>query len=48
MENIERVCGTCYWHKREGDDWVCTNRDSDEWADFTGHGFACEEWEGRE
>ena len=43
----KKCCGTCYWHKREGDDWICTNSNSDELADYTEYGFVCDCWEER-
>jgi len=44
---MEKVCGTCRWHKWEGMDWVCVNGDSEYRADFTGYEDSCGEWEGR-
>jgi len=44
----EQVCGTCRWHKNDGDDWVCCNNKSDYCADWTEYGNTCEEWEGRD
>ena len=43
----KQVCGTCYWHKRDGGDWVCTNGNSDNCADWTEYSDSCDEWEGR-
>ena len=48
MPKNRMICGTCYWHKREGDEWVCVNKNSDYCADYTEYDDTCEEWEERE
>jgi len=45
----ERICGTCRWHckYRNADNWVCVNRESDYYTDFTDYEDSCEDWERR-
>ena len=43
-----QVCGTCYWHRRDGKDWICSNGSSDLFADWTDCDNTCEEWEDTE
>ena len=42
-------CGTCKWnYKAKGsDDWVCTNDNSGNAADWTDFYHSCEQWEER-
>ena len=42
-------CGTCKWNcKAKGsEDWVCTNDNSDNAADWTDFYHSCEQWEER-
>lgn len=51
MTNTDNeVCGTCHYHKRDGDfpdDWICVNEDSDYVGDYTLYDDTCEEWERR-
>lgn len=42
-----KCCGTCKWHKRVLDDWICSNSDSEYCTDYTGYSDTCEEWEAR-
>ena len=44
METI-RCCGTCKYHKREVNEWICTNPESEYYADYTDYGDECEEQE---
>lgn len=48
-ETKEECCGTCQHHEFdvEKDDWVCSNIDSDYYADFTGHNNSCSEYDER-
>lgn len=45
-----KCCGTCKWHKCEGDTgiWKCTNVDSDADECFTRYGDTCIDWEGKD
>jgi hypothetical protein len=43
----DKICGTCKWHSRDGEDWICVNGDSDHRADWTGYDDTCDEWEER-
>jgi len=43
----EKICGTCRWHQRSGDDWLCVNSDSEYCSDWTGYTDSCSEYEGR-
>lgn len=47
--NEKEICGECRHHciDREGQDWVCTNPDSDYEGDYTGYEDGCPEWEAR-
>lgn len=48
MRECEKCCGTCKWHNNERTvGWVCANKDSEYYADWTGYEDCCEEWEGR-
>lgn len=39
------ICGSCKWHKKQGEDWVCMNENSDCYTFETEYGWACEDWE---
>lgn len=41
------ICGTCKWHNKDHDDWLCGNMESDNFADFTGYEDSCDCWENR-
>lgn len=42
-------CGTCRWHECECyPDFICTNKDSEFYADYTGYGDSCQDYEERE
>ena len=47
-----RCCGTCRFHRYDKDaqDWMCTNLDSESFADYTGYedGVFCQDWKARE
>lgn len=43
----EEICGTCRYHRNDGTDWVCINKDSEYCSDWTEYGDQCEEWEER-
>ena len=48
---MEQCCGTCQYHKADDcwpSDWVCTNADSENCADFTEWEDWCEQYEERE
>ena len=40
-------CGTCKYHRidKNSGDWICTNPESEYFADYTDYADWCEEWE---
>lgn len=50
-DDTKKCCGTCRYHEFETEpscpDWVCTNGESEYWADYTGYADSCPDWEGR-
>ena len=44
----EQICGTCIYHHKIDDDWMCTNKDSECYADWTEYNDSCPDWEGKE
>lgn len=42
-----KCCGTCKWHEKWRDGWICVNNDSEFCTDWTPYDHCCEEWEGR-
>lgn len=41
-------CRMCKYHRSaEKDEWICTNPDSEYFAEYTEHADWCEEWEER-
>jgi len=44
----EQICGTCIWHHKAGDDWLCTNSDSEYCTDWTSYDDSCDDYEGKE
>ena len=47
---LEEVCGTCRHHINVDGEWVCLNKNSDEYGLETGYedGDDCDYWRGRE
>lgn len=43
----EEICGSCKYHTYDKDsgDFVCSNPDSEYFADWTGWSACCGEWE---
>lgn len=50
MRSNEEVCGTCKWCKfdRNAEDFICTNPDSNNIADYVEYKDFCYEWESKE
>ena len=50
MRNLNKVCGTCYWHEHEAmtDGWICINNKSDHCTDWTNYDDTCDEWEAKQ
>jgi hypothetical protein len=48
-EEQEQCCGSCRWHyyTEPDDDWICTNPNSENYADFTEYAHSCEEYQSR-
>ena len=48
--NERHICGTCACHKYDvdGEDFVCVNDRSDNFAAWTGYNDTCEEWQEKE
>lgn len=44
----EEVCGTCKYHKKEGEDWYCDNHDGEYFSDYTEYNDRCPDYEERE
>lgn len=46
MDRIN-YCGTCKYHRtdKNSGDWICTNPESEYFADYTEYADWCEEWE---
>ena len=49
INNEEKCCGTCYWHKKCCGEFQCFNESADGYALETAYddGKDCEEWEER-
>lgn len=49
MDN-EKCCGTCWYHRKQGNEWQCHNEHAEGFALETAYddGEDCDEWEGRE
>ena len=47
---MDEICGTCKYHEYEevSQGWVCTNDQSEYFADWTDYEDKCEEWENKE
>ena len=45
----EECCGTCKYHYYDIEDkeWVCDNKNSDYYSDYTSYSDSCEEYEER-
>ena len=41
-------CGHCSWHRKQNDEWVCTNPDADEYGDYTEYRDTCDMFEERQ
>lgn len=43
----ERCCGTCGYHRPDdaGEEWVCTNPDSEYRSDWTDYEWCCDDYE---
>lgn len=39
-----KCCGTCKWHEKWRDGWICINNDSEFCTDWTDYDHCCEEW----
>lgn len=49
MDNENKCCGTCYWHKNAVGEFQCFNESAEGFAIETAYddGKDCEEWEER-
>ena len=49
MTNSFEICGKCKYHRTADckEDWICTNEDSEYYADYTEYTDKCEEFEER-
>lgn len=45
---MRECCGTCEYHRPDNGDFLCLNKDSDYYADYTDYGHTCEEYEEKE
>ena len=46
-ENPFENCGNCRYHRKDGDEWICTNENSDCYGCETDYNDECEEFEER-
>jgi len=45
----DECCGTCQHHFKDANgEWVCGNKDSEHYTDWTNYKDSCGDWEGRE
>lgn len=42
----KEICGNCQWHRCQGDDWYCTNAESENYGLETGFTDECGDYEG--
>lgn len=42
----KEICGNCQWHRCQGDDWYCTNAESDNYGLETDYKDGCGDYEG--
>jgi uncharacterized Fe-S cluster-containing protein len=49
MQNEGRNCGNCSYSKydKEAEDFVCTNAEVDDFADYVTYNHFCEGWESK-
>lgn len=52
-EMKDKICGTCRYSKPDPTDWMgedffCTNSDSDYWSDYCEYADSCENWEDKD
>lgn len=47
VEYIEEICGKCKHHRKEFEEWVCTNPDSECYGCATEYNDDCESFEDR-
>ena len=43
----EEICGKCLHHRKENEEWVCTNPDSDCYGCWTEYRDGCDDFEDR-
>lgn len=43
----EEICGKCKYHRKENEEWVCTNQDSECWGCYTEYRDTCDCFEER-
>ena len=48
MKSENMKCETCKHCYPDGLDWVCTNPDSEYYADWVDYKHWCEDWEGKQ
>lgn len=41
------ICGKCLHHRRDNEEWVCKNPESECYGDYTEYKDACDEFEER-
>ena len=44
---MKKICGTCKHREYDkmGDDWQCSNEQSDNYTDYPHYDYECEDWE---
>lgn len=47
MNNEEEICGKCVHHRKQNEEWVCTNIESECYGCWTEYEDGCDEFEDR-
>ena len=43
----EVICGKCKYHRKDNEEWVCKNPESEYYGDYTEYKDTCDEFEDR-
>lgn len=48
MDDEERICGKCIYHRYDDGEWVCNNPDSECYGCYTEYRDSCNDFETRQ
>ena len=43
----DQICGQCYYHRKQSEEWICNNPDSECYGCYTEYRDTCDEFEDR-